>query len=413
VAVSAFALPFREQAEFLRRKLNITTEAWTDLYGPEHDRGFMVAGANRDDLVADFHSAVQKAIDQGETIQSWRKDFDAIVKQHGWSYNGGRNWRSRVIYETNLNSSYMAGRFQQLMEARAERPYWQYLHSIAVEDPREEHLAWNGLILRWDDPWWQTHFPVNAWGCQCRVNNLSEADLVRMGRTVDTAPPIEWEERLIGQRSPGGPRLVRVPKGIDPGFEYTPGRSLLDKFVPGDGNGNVPPPPIMRDNLVAPLEPLPPPRPMPDALLSVDVSADDAIDLFLSEFGATRDEPVVWRDALDEALAIGKAFFYRKGTTELKLTRDRIPSVLLLAQTIKAPDEIWNVIEWNAALQKSTVRRRYIAQFEIEGKTEIMVFELDGQEWILLSTFGPNKLDGLEQRVRGVPGAFRIYRRDN
>ena len=38
----------------------------------------------------------------------------------GWA-NGGRNWRTRVIFETNLRTSYAAGRWQQLqrIEIRA------------------------------------------------------------------------------------------------------------------------------------------------------------------------------------------------------------------------------------------------------------------------------------------------------
>ncbi len=116
-------------------------------------------------------------------------------------------------------SSYMAGRLEQLMAVREERPYWQYLHSDAVEHPREDHEAWNGMVLRWDDPWWQYHFPINAWGCQCGVRALSEDDLRRMGKTgPDQAPPIVWVSRTIGQNSPDGPRVVEVPQGIDPGF---------------------------------------------------------------------------------------------------------------------------------------------------------------------------------------------------
>ena len=153
MAVNPTSLPFREQAEFFRRKLNLPTESWTDVYAREHDYAFVVAGANRDDLVRDFRQAVQKVIEDGGTLEAFRKDFDRVVAKHGWSYNGGRNWRSRVIYETNLRSSYMAGRYEQLMAVREQRPFWQYIHSDAVEFPRPEHQTWNGMILRWDDPW--------------------------------------------------------------------------------------------------------------------------------------------------------------------------------------------------------------------------------------------------------------------
>jgi len=230
------SLPFSEQIRFLRSKPNVLTESWLDVYGAEHDAAFMVAGANRADLVADFNAAIGKAIADGATLAEFRRDFDRIVATYGWDYNGGRNWRSRVIYETNLRQSYNAGRWEQLQRLKRVRPYWRYRHSDAVEHPRPVHLSWDGLVLHADDPWWWTHFPANGWGCQCYVEALSERDLRSLGKSgPDQAPPIEMEKVIIGQRSPGGPREVWVPKGIDPGFDYAPGRSRTISLPPGDG----------------------------------------------------------------------------------------------------------------------------------------------------------------------------------
>ena len=217
------SLPFREQAEFFRRKLNLPTDAWTDVYTQEHDWAFMVAGANLDAIVADFRAAVDKAITGGSTLEDFRKDFDAIVAKHGWDYNGGRNWRSRVIYETNLATSFAAGRWEQLQSA----PYWQYEHSDWVEHPRAQHVAWDGMVLAKDDPVWQVIFPPNGWGCQCKVKGLWARDLAQLGKTgPDPSPQLNWQEQVIGKNSPNGPRTVSVPEGIDPGFEYAPGSSL-------------------------------------------------------------------------------------------------------------------------------------------------------------------------------------------
>ena len=216
------SLPFAEMVRFFLRKLNLTTDHWTDIYTREHDWSFVVAGANRDALVTDFRAAVDKAITEGTTLEEFRQDFDRIVAKHGWDYNGGRDWRSRVIYETNLNTSYAAGRYEQLQAA----PYWQYVHADWVTHPRHDHLAWDGLVLAQDDPWWQTHYPPNGWGCQCSVRGLWPRDLAAMGKDgPDEAPEVHLVERLIGQRNPRGPRLVLVPAGIDPGFEYIPGSS--------------------------------------------------------------------------------------------------------------------------------------------------------------------------------------------
>ena len=276
--VSYGSLPFSEQLAFFRRKFNTKTDAWTDVYGSAHDNEFMVAGANRDALLADLRTAVEKGL-SGGTLETFRKDFSAIVARYGWSYNGGFEWRSRVIYETNLRSSYMAGRYQQLMAMRDTHPYWEYVHSDIVEHPRKEHLAWDGMVLRADDPWWIYHFPVNAWGCQCSVIARTEDDLRRMGKDgPDTAPPIRFIAREIGQRSPGGPRTVIVPEGIDPGFEHTPGRSRVFSEVPpprgGNPVGDVPFTPVAD----APARPAPLPAPHP---APAPEETTDPVDAFL------------------------------------------------------------------------------------------------------------------------------------
>lgn len=409
MAVSATSLPFREQNEFLRRKLNLPTNGWTDVYGREHDFAFVVAGANRDDLVADFHQAVQRAIEGGTTLEQFRKDFDRIVAKHGWSYNGGRNWRSRVIYETNMRSSYMAGRYEQLMAVREERPYWQYLHSDAVEYPRPEHEAWNGMVLRWDDPWWQHHFPINAWGCQCSVRALSYDDLVRMGKTgPDTAPAIVWEQRTIGQRSPQGPRTVQVPQGIDPGFEYVPGRSRLESQVPV---------PRLGEELIASATPGLPNRMAPDSLpepKAIDpaslppagMSDAEYARRALDAFGAQLDAAELVTDVLGERITVGPAMFEQP--TGEPAVQDQGEMLPLLAETLLQPDEVWTRLEYSEQLRKSQVLRRYLARFNLgEQLTQLVVVELAGNAWSwTIEADSPAIAQLLRQGVR-------LYRRED
>lgn len=230
-SVAYGSLPFKEQIAFFRAKQNVLTERWTDLWEAEHDHAFMVAGANRIDLLVDLRQAVDKAIADGTGLEAFRRDFDVIVAKHGWDYNGGRNWRTRVIFETNLRTSYAAGRYAQLQALKKVRPFWRYRHSDSVQHPRPQHLAWNGLVLLADDPWWQTHFPANGWGCQCTVEGLNQRDLERLGKTgPDTAPPDNMQQVVIGQRGPA-PVTVEVPDGIDPGFGYAPGRSAFEQLA--------------------------------------------------------------------------------------------------------------------------------------------------------------------------------------
>jgi hypothetical protein len=56
----------------------------------------------------------------------------------------------------------------------------------------------------------------------------------RLGKTEpDKAPAIEYEDKVIGIRGPS-PRTVRVPKGIDPGFDYNPGKAAFGEKLADD-----------------------------------------------------------------------------------------------------------------------------------------------------------------------------------
>jgi hypothetical protein len=140
---------------------------------------------------------------------------------HGWTGEAtaaGRAWRTRIIYQTNLATSYAAGRLAQLREAGFR--YWVYRHSGA-EHPRLQHLAWNGLTLPADHPFWQTHYPPNGWGCRCRVVGASGPETAKLagGKPGYTDPPAGWDaiDPKTGE-----------PPGIDKGWGYMPGGTVAD-----------------------------------------------------------------------------------------------------------------------------------------------------------------------------------------
>ena len=77
-------LPFSEQIAFFRNKRNVLTESYLDVWGAQHDLAFMVAGANRDDLLADLREAVRRAIEDGGTLATQLRGFGARVPP--WAY---------------------------------------------------------------------------------------------------------------------------------------------------------------------------------------------------------------------------------------------------------------------------------------------------------------------------------------
>ncbi|MDH5524453.1 MAG: phage head morphogenesis protein [Desulfobulbaceae bacterium] len=158
-------LPFEEAIAFFRAKLNLPTATWKDIWQGAHSKAFTVAGAMKEDLLDDLRAAVDQGIAQGTTLAEFRKSFDDTVARAGWEYNGGRNWRTATIFNTNLSTSYSAGRYKQQMSpaVQAVRPFLRYVPSSSG-NPRPEHAAWGNLVLPADDPFWRTHYPPNGWG---------------------------------------------------------------------------------------------------------------------------------------------------------------------------------------------------------------------------------------------------------
>lgn len=222
-----FNKPFTEQVDFFQQKLNLPTERYDDILKSAHDRAFVVAGAMKADLLTDLREAVDKAIAEGKSIQWFRKEFDNIIAKHGWTgWTGegskeGRDWRTRVIYRTNLSASYASGRWQQLNDPDLlkSRPYWKYIHNDTVRHPRPLHQSWSGMVLKHDDPFWQTHFPPNGWGCRCRVT------AVRAEEYKGFPPP---DDGIYTVKDRFG-NTHELPKGIDYGWDYAPGASLAPR----------------------------------------------------------------------------------------------------------------------------------------------------------------------------------------
>lgn len=212
-----FHSPFAEQVAFFRQKLGnlIPTERWTDVKRSEHDRGVMVAGAMKADLLSDLAAAIDKTIAQGGTLEGFRKDFAAAVQRTGWDYTGSFDWRTRVIYQTNMRTSYAAGRLAQLQRFA----YWMYKHGDPAE-PRPLHLAWNGMVLPADHAFWKSHYPPNGWGCTCRAVGVRRPeDASRIGGDPEKALDPAWEK--IDPKT-------GEPVGVDRGWGYMPGSTVSD-----------------------------------------------------------------------------------------------------------------------------------------------------------------------------------------
>jgi hypothetical protein len=141
-------LPFDEALRFFRGKANLPTRTWRDLLKEQHDGAFVVAGVTKADLLADLRGAVDKALAEGTTLETFQKSFEGIIARHGWVPEQATAWRAKVILETNLRTAYAAGRHAQLTDPAflKRNPFWEWRHGGSVH-PRPQHLAWDGMVL--------------------------------------------------------------------------------------------------------------------------------------------------------------------------------------------------------------------------------------------------------------------------
>lgn len=215
--------PFPQQVAALRLRLGdlVPTARWDDIERSAHDSAFMVAGATKTDLLADILKALDRAAAEGTTIETFRKDWRAIVEKHGWhGWTGegtkkGEAWRTRVVFQTNMAVSRAAGRLAQLRDGNF--PLWVYLHGGSRE-PRPKHLAMHGIALPPDHPFWKKWYAPNGWSCTCRVRGArSAAGVRRLGGDPNKKLP-DWWDQLDAKTG--------APVGIDKGWDYMPGGTV-------------------------------------------------------------------------------------------------------------------------------------------------------------------------------------------
>lgn len=402
--VDGFKQPFKEQIDYFTQKRVKPTKVWTDAMRGVHDRAFVVAGGTDLDMLSDFQTAIARAIEDGTSLDKFRQDFDRIVAQYGWSYKGERGWRTRVIFETNIRTSYMAGRLKQMRDPDVVklRPFWEYREgeTRTPQTPRPLHLKWHGLILRFDDPWWDTHFPPNGWLCSCGVRTLSLADLKRRGKDgPDEAPADLMRPHL----DPVTGQLSEIPQGIDYGWDYMPGAqweqglvpsALMDAGTPTIGNPRqaveIDTPEPLAD-LMANAKPFKS-QPLPEGL-----QPEDYVDAFLKPFGGQSGAAVLFTDAAGDVVPISD-WLFRNSQGELKvMKRGRNILTPLMAEALLDPDEIWmgvarkpDAVDPDA--EELIVDRRYI---RVDPRNGIqVVFEIGQRVWQAVTSYNPTTKKG-------------------
>jgi hypothetical protein len=240
----------KEALAYIKNKKLSPGFSYKDVWNEEHATMFTVAKAMQIDVLSDIRKAVEQAVENGETLESFRKNLVPTLQAKGWwgkkemvdpltgkTVNArlGSDRRLKTIYDTNLRSAYQEGR-RERSQVSTSHPYLMYRVGNSRHH-RQEHLAWDGLVLPKDDPWWNSHYPPNGWGCKCWTMAVSEERKRRLEKSgvavppsVDGTPgytvPVQTKAPPAAYKTFYNERkgtLERVPAGVDPAFNWNAG----------------------------------------------------------------------------------------------------------------------------------------------------------------------------------------------
>jgi SPP1 gp7 family putative phage head morphogenesis protein len=205
-----------EAERLLERRVNTPTDKWDDLKWGEHSHAFTVAHSCEADILDDIHGLLNKAMSSGDSFQTFRDGMLDAMEKTGWYGGAGHtkddkeyiNWRIKIIYDTNMRTAYAAARYRRQLQDAESRPIWVYLSKVVGANRRPEHIELHGKAFRYDDPFWDTYYPPNGWGCECSVTTKSESGAKREGITVEDSGGMDLPD-------------------IDPTWSYNPGREAL------------------------------------------------------------------------------------------------------------------------------------------------------------------------------------------
>ena len=212
-------LPMEEAQQFWRDKVKLGPKEFSRLTDEAKVKAFAIAGIAKGDELDTVFRSMQKAIDQGSTLEEFKAECAQIFERRGWT--GKRTWRVDNIFRTNIQTAYNVGQYKQQMETREALPVWQY---SAINDSRTRptHLAMDGRAWPADHPMWNIWYPPNGYRCRCSVIALTARQAAQRGIKVESIDPtntlIEPIDPLTGNRMPARQLLP------DPGFNSNAGK---------------------------------------------------------------------------------------------------------------------------------------------------------------------------------------------
>jgi uncharacterized protein with gpF-like domain len=157
----ACRLPPQDAIAYLESKGYAIGFSWTDVWQEAHAKAFTRRRGDEDRDPRRSQGRSRRRVKKRHDAAGLSSEFDAAPAAQGLVGAPTRRWtkspgemagkgltprRLATIFDTNLQSAYMAGRYKAFLANVADRPYWQYVagdgqpHAAGTRRPERAHV---------------------------------------------------------------------------------------------------------------------------------------------------------------------------------------------------------------------------------------------------------------------------------
>ncbi len=209
---------------FFEQRVAVTPEQLKRLRGSAKDRAFTVANAAQLELVQSVLDSISRSVRDGTGFDQFRKEVRTKLLR---AWGRANPHQIEAIWRTEVQRAFTAGRFRQLTQQNAInlRPFWIF---DAVLDSRTSAICKsnNNTIRRWDDAYWDDHYPPLHFNCRSNVRAMRRSDVAAAGGPTPKRKANRVEEPAKGfGKSPGAtfkdakPDLSKADKALLKSFK--------------------------------------------------------------------------------------------------------------------------------------------------------------------------------------------------
>ncbi len=196
-----------EAERHFSKKAALTSNLFERLSVEAKQHAFRVAAVHKAGLIQRIRDVVKRAIRDGTPWPNVRRELMGLFDTGGVPRPALS--RLRTMFTMNTQQAYNDARRATLDDPEITEafPFRKYLTvgngTAGYKNVRATHAALHGLILRWDDPFWDSHTPPWDYGCRCSFVALTPGQVKKMRKPVRDLTYVRKRIKVPGQKRRG------------------------------------------------------------------------------------------------------------------------------------------------------------------------------------------------------------------